>query len=104
MRAPTAASYVGREMAIAMLVDSPEGTQEAYERVRARLGQARPEGGIFHFAGPGPNGGWRVVEVWESEEEASRFFLEHFVPALRAAGFEGPPPARQLWPVHNALR
>jgi hypothetical protein len=91
-------------MAIAMLVDNPEGTQEAYERVRARLGHRRPPGGIFHIAGPGPSGGWRVVEVWESEEEASRFFLEHFVPALRAAGFEGPPPARELWPVHNAMR
>jgi hypothetical protein len=91
-------------MAVAMLVDNPEGTQEAYERVRAQLGLTRPPGGIFHIAGPGPTGGWRVIEVWESEEEATRFFREHFVPALRAAGFDGPLPARELWPVHNALR
>ena len=91
-------------MAVALLVESAEGSQETYERVRRRLGSRKPAGGIFHIAGPSPKGGWRVVEVWESEEEASRFFLEHFVPALRAAGFEGPPPARELWPVHNALR
>ena len=55
-------------------------------------------------AGKFAAGGWRVIEVWESEEEATRFFREHFVPALRAAGFDGPLPARELWPVHNALR
>ena len=65
---------------------------------------SRPAYDAHAAARPGPTGGWRVIEVWESEEEATRFFREHFVPALRAAGFDGPPPARELWPVHNALR
>ena len=55
-------------MAIAMLVDNPEGSQETYDRVRERLGSKRPAGEIFQIAGPSPNGGWRVIEVWESEE------------------------------------
>ena len=58
-------------MAVAMLVDNPEGSQETYERVRERLGLERPAGGIFHVASPSPNGGWRVIEVWESEEDAA---------------------------------
>ena len=91
-------------MAVALLVESAEGSQEAYEKVRGRLGPSKPEGGIFHIAGPGPNGGWRVIEVWESQEQADRFFRERYVPAMRAAGVRGPLPRRELWPVHAAMR
>ena len=90
-------------MAVAMMVDNPEGSQEVYEQIRAHLGLDKPAGGIFHVAGPSPTGGWRVIEVWESEEEANRFFQERFVPALRALGLSGTPP-RQFWPVHNAMK
>ena len=72
-------------MAIAMMVDNPEGSQEVYEQIRAQLGVEKPAGGIFHFAGPSPNGGWRVIEVWVSEEDATRFFEEHSAPALAPA-------------------
>ena len=62
-------------MPIALMVDNPEGSQEIYDKVRAQLGlEDKPDGGIFHAAGPGPNGGWRVVEVWESQEHLGRFF------------------------------
>jgi hypothetical protein len=88
-------------MAVAMLVDNPEGSQETYERVRERLGLARPAGGIFHVAGPSPNGGWRVIEIWESEEDAKRF-VERLRPAFEAVGAPAPPPP-ELWPVHNYM-
>jgi quinol monooxygenase YgiN len=32
-----------------------------------------PEGWIFHAAGPTEDG-WRVVEVWESQEAADAYF------------------------------
>ena len=89
-------------MAIAMLVDNPGGSQKAYEAVREQLGLERPAGGIFHVAGPSPNGGWRVVEVWESEEDAKRFVKEHLMPAFEAVGAPPPPPP-QFWPVHNYM-
>jgi hypothetical protein len=88
-------------MAVAMLVDNPEGSQETYDRVRERLGLNRPAGGIFHVAGPSPNGGWRVIEVWESEEDAKRF-VERLRPAFEAVGAPPPPPP-ELWPVHNYM-
>ena len=91
-------------MAIAMLVDNPEGSQEIYEKVRAELGLEAPAGGILHVAGPGPNGGWRVIEVWDSVEDASRFLKERFAPALKAAGYAGQPPEPQFWPVHNYMK
>jgi hypothetical protein len=87
-----------------MMVDNPEGSQEVYEAVRARLGLEKPAGGIFHVAGPSPGGGWRVIEVWESEEAAEAFFRERFLPALKSLGHEGPAPRRELWPVHNAMQ
>ncbi len=90
-------------MAVAMMIDNPQGSQELYEKIRAHIGLEKPAGGIFHIAGPSPNGGWRVIEVWDTEEEAARFLQERFIPALRELGVEGPPP-REFWPVHNAMR
>jgi hypothetical protein len=86
-------------MTIAMLVDNPAGSRELYERILDNLDHDLPLGGTLHLAGPAPEGGWRVIEIWESPEEAKRFLTERFAPALRAAGFEGPPPAPQFWPV-----
>ena len=88
-------------MAVAMMVDNPAGSQEIYESVREQLGLERPAGGIFHLAGPSPNGGWRVIEVWESEEDAKRF-VERLRPAFKAVGAPAPP-APEVWPVHNYM-
>jgi hypothetical protein len=71
--------------------------------LRRELGLEAPAGGILHVAGPGPEGGWRVIESFLSEEDASRFLNERFAPALRAVGFSGQPPQPQFWPVHNHM-
>jgi hypothetical protein len=102
MRAGRVPPTVGN-VAIAMMVDNPDGSPEVYEQIRAQLGVEKPAGGVFHVAGPGPSGGWRVIEVWISEEDANRFYEERFLPALQALGLTGPPPSRELWPVHNAM-
>jgi hypothetical protein len=85
-------------MSVVMMIDNPNGSPELYARMVEQLHP--PVGGIAHIAGPGPEGGWRVLEVWDSEDEARRFLRERFAPALRAAGAQGPPPAIQFWPVH----
>lgn len=87
-------------MPVAMMIDNPEGSQEVYERVLETLAVELPFGGIFHAAGPSPNGGWRVIELWESQEAAGRFVKEHLMPAFQAAGATPPPPP-ELWPVHR---
>jgi hypothetical protein len=89
-------------MSIAMIVDNPKGSQEVYETVREKIGLDRPAGGIFHAAGPSPNGGWRVIEVWESQEDAQRFVKERLLPAFEAVGAALPPPP-QFSPVHNYM-
>ena len=88
-------------MAVAMMVDNPNGSQDIYNRVREQLGLERPAGGIFHVAGPSPNGGWRVIEVWESEEDAKRF-ATRLRPAFEEAGAPPSPPP-ELWRVHNYM-
>lgn len=92
-------------MAIAMMIDNPQGSQELYERTRAELDlQERPAGGILHLAGPSPNGGWRVIEVWETPEDAQRFVEDRLRPAWRAIGHSPPQGVEpEFWPVHSVL-
>jgi hypothetical protein len=90
-------------VAIAMLVDNPDGSQELYTRLRRQLELEAPAGGILHVAGPSPNGGWRVIEVFESDAAAGRFLAERFGPALEAVGFAGRRPEPQFWPVHSYM-
>jgi hypothetical protein len=90
-------------MTVAMMMDNPAGSQELYEALRAELQFDGPLGGAVHIAGPSPNGGWRVIEIFESSEAASRFLKERFAPALAALGFTGDPPQPQFWPVHTCL-
>jgi hypothetical protein len=107
---PLAASYRRRNrreeavVTIAMLVDNPNGSPELYGRLRKQMDLDAPAGGILHVAGPSPNGGWRVIEVFESEADAERFLTERFGPALEAVGFAGPRPQPQFWPVHNVMQ
>ena len=91
-------------MPVAMLVDNPEGSEEMYDKVRQHMGLDAPAGGILHVAGPSPTGGWRVIEVWDSEEDAKRFLQERLKPAWEAVGLSGPPPQPQFWPVHNYMK
>ena len=91
-------------MTVAVLVDNPEGSQEVYDKVRTQLGLEAPAGGIFHLAGPTPEGGWRVLEVWESEEDARRFRDERLLPAFDAVGVPRPQTPPQVWQVQNYLK
>jgi hypothetical protein len=99
---PAAADGEEETMTVAMIVDNPEGSQEIYDTVREKAGLDRPAGGIFHVAGPSPDGGWRVIELWESEEDAKRFVKERLAPAFEAVGAPLPPPP-QFWPVQNYM-
>ena len=89
-------------MAVAMVVENPHGSQEVYERIRELIGFEAPLGGTCHLAGPRPEGGWRVIDVFDSEEDARRFIQELLMPAAEAVGAEPPPPP-QFWQLHNCM-
>ena len=86
-------------MSVVMMIDNPHGSREIYEEVASSV--MLPIGGRAHLAGPRPGGGWRVIEVFDTEEQGRRFFREKLGPALRAAGSSGPAPAPEFWPIHN---
>ena len=90
-------------MPVAMLIDNPEGSEELYDALSAKLQLDGPLGGTVHIAGPSPSGGWRVIEIWDSAEAASRFLEDRFAPALAELGATGRPPEPQFWPVHECL-
>lgn len=95
-------------MPILMIHDAPGGTREQYEQVGARLAESGSfsslsdwpaEGILAHAAGP-TDEGWRVVDVWESEEAFQRFG-EKIGPVLQEVGFPGEP---KVFPLHNFVK
>jgi hypothetical protein len=69
-------------MAVVLVHQGPTVTQERYDEVVRRLTEGKDrmespsdwpvEGLLVHVAGEGPSG-FRVVDVWESEEACNRF-------------------------------
>jgi len=58
-----------------------------------------PDGLIFHASGP-IEGGWGVIDFWESREKFDRFSEERIGPAAATAGMSAPPDIREF-PVHE---
>lgn len=87
-------------MAITAVFEVPGMTAEHFDQVWAALteaGHAAPDGRIFHVAGP-VEGGWLVVDVWESEEKLGAF-AGTLMPIL--AGMGVTPPRPRIAPVHH---
>jgi hypothetical protein len=86
-------------MAVVAVFQGPSLTQDQYEQSVRRLtgGKSRMEspsdwpveGLLAHIAGQGENG-FRVVDVWESEEAFNRFG-ERLMPILQEVGIEVQP-------------
>ena len=90
-------------MAVALVTQGPTLTQENYEEVIRKLtdGKSRMEspsdwpvtGLLVHVSGE-TEGGFRVVDVWESEEAANKFG-ETLAPILKEVGIDEQPEAYQ---------
>ena len=89
-------------MAICMIFDGSI-TQTQYEQARNEVApdNKRSAGMLYHVAGPTEGGGWRVIEVWESQEAADRFFNEKLGQALQKADISVQP---QRFQVHNIMQ
>jgi hypothetical protein len=93
-------------MAVVLVHQGPSITQERYEEVVRKLsdGKSRMEspsdwpvaGLVVHAAGQGPSG-FRVVDVWESEEACNQFG-EILAPILQEVGIVEQP---DLYPAHT---
>jgi hypothetical protein len=92
-------------MPVVLIHQGPTLTQERYEETVRRLtGKSRMatpadwpvEGLLVHAAGQGERG-FRVVDVWESEEAARRFG-ERLAPVLEEVGVKEQP---ELYSTHT---
>lgn len=83
-------------------------TQEMYDAVQRRLdADADPPAGlILHTSGP-VDGGWRIVDVWESAEGYNRFRDERVRPTVMAlakeAGIEPVAPQVTLRELYDVI-
>jgi hypothetical protein len=95
-------------MAIGLVHEIPGADQEVYDSIVRELngGPMRSlsdwpaEGILVHVAGP-YEGGWRVVDVWESEEALQAFGAE-LQAAIQRAGVDVPEPT--TFPVYNFVK
>lgn len=96
-------------MAIGVLFEFPGVSAEQYEEVCRNLNNGElmttladwpNEGCLFHVAGP-TEGGFRIVDVWESAEAFQRFG-ETLVPLLEKVAFPQVEP--QIFPVHTFVK
>jgi hypothetical protein len=97
-----------KEVAVPVVAvfQAPSLTQELYEESVRRLTDGKDrlespadwpvEGLLAHVAGQGDSG-FRVVDVWESED-AFRRFGETLMPILQEIGVEGQP---EIYPTHT---
>ena len=77
-------------------------TQAQYDQVRNAVapGNRAPAGMLYHAAGPTETG-WRVVEIWESQEAVQRFFDQQLGQELQRAGIDVQP---QQFEVVNIMQ
>jgi hypothetical protein len=90
-------------MAVVVVGMAPD--QSTYEEVSSRVvgDDQLPEGCQVHIAGPA-EGGFRVITVWDSEEQYQQFRDEKLVPAMQeVSGGEAEGPQAEVRPVHTHL-
>jgi hypothetical protein len=73
--------------------EMPGVTEEMATRVDTEVGGAPVIGLVAHVSGP-TQVGWRIIDVWESEEDYERFLVERLRPALQFVGRDANPPSR----------
>lgn len=88
-------------MPVLMIGTVPNLTEEVYGGMLTQLKPVmqQAKGFIAHAGGPHPDGGWRVVEMWDSEADGQAWFDQNVKPNL-------PPdivPDRQYFPLHSAF-
>lgn len=100
-------------MPVAFVFESDTVDQSGYDALMKAIGREsidapNPPGHIVHLAGPRPGGGWRAIDLWESEEAATAFYgSDQFGPVTAAAAELGitstPWPMRRV-EIDQAIR
>ncbi|RWC30998.1 MAG: hypothetical protein EOS70_20880 [Mesorhizobium sp.] len=88
-------------MSLMMISEVGGQSPQGYDGMLALVGDALRQvpGFIMHMSHP-VAAGWRIVEVWNSEEEAPRFFAAHIARNLP----DGIRPKLSFQPLHSLLK
>lgn len=88
-------------MAVGIRLKLEGGTAELVDRVNEVIDPAGnpPDGLLFHASGP-VDGGWGVLDFWESREHFDRFAAERIGPAMAEVGATAAPEIHEF-PVHE---
>jgi hypothetical protein len=88
-------------LAILMISDVSGQTPEGYDGMLGKVSPAlkAAPGFVLHASHP-IEGGWRVVEIWESREHAAQFFVSTIAPQLP----KGIHPKLTFAPLHDLLQ
>jgi hypothetical protein len=88
-------------MPVLMTADMDGATQEMLEGMNAALDgpMKSARGFVSHANGPVP-GGWRVIEVWDSEDDFNAWFEANVKPILPE---DAPMPSVKLEQLHHAF-
>jgi hypothetical protein len=91
-------------MAIGIRIKLPGITQEQFDKAHDHINPDRtsPQGLLFHASGP-IDGGWGIIDFWESREDFDAFAVR-ITEGMAAAGVQpqGPPDIKEF-PVHEVL-
>src|SRR5689334_7776649 len=85
---------------VVVIVSSPEYTSKQYDQVWDGIraaGQSNPKGLLSHVGFANPEGGWMVVDVWESAEAFAEFG-NTLLPLVEKTGVSVPEP--KIIPAH----
>lgn len=88
-------------MAVLITVEVKGQTQQGYDGMLGALAPAikQAPGFVLHTSHP-VEGGWRVIEIWESENNANQFFAKHVAPNLPS----GIRPKRSVQELNSVVR
>ena len=88
-------------MAVLVTAEVQGQTQQGYDGMFAVLadGLKQAPGFVLHTAHP-IEGGWRIIELWESKIDANQFFAKNVAPNLPP----GIHPKRSVQELHSLLR
>jgi hypothetical protein len=92
-------------MAVGIRIKLPGVSQEEYDALNAQIdpASAPPKGLLFHASGP-VEGGWGVIDFWESRQDFDAFVETRLQSSIAAAGvqMQGPPDVKEF-PVHETF-
>lgn len=90
-------------MATAFIMEFDGVGQPQYDAVMGDLDMDHnpPPGLMYHVAGP-RDGGWRVIDVWDSEQSLQSFLGRGLGAAFQTHNI--PEPKLTVFPVHNTFR